>query len=77
MKPKPEYATPRKIMGEAVGKLKGMEQEVYYLTVRDGKSVKEVAEVLSMSERLVEAYRARAISWVEAYCKQAMAKGRL
>lgn len=77
MKRKPEYATPQKIMGEAVAKLKGMQQEIYYLTIRDGKSVAEVSEVLCLTVELVEAYKARAVKEVEAYCKRAMAKGRL
>lgn len=74
---KPEYATPRRIMGEAVEKLRGPEREVYFLTIRDGKSLDETAEVLGMSKRLAEAYQNRAIKFVEGYCKQAIAKGRL
>lgn len=74
---KPEYATPHRIMGEAVEKLRGPQREVYFLTIRDGKSLTEAAEVLGMSERLAKCYQDNAIKAVDAYCKQAIAKGRL
>lgn len=77
MKRKPEYPTPRKIMGEAVQRLKGPCREVYLMTVRDGKSIEDTAEVLSMSENLAKAYQDQAIKFVEGYCKQAITKGRL
>lgn len=64
-------------MGEAVARLKGMEQEIYFLTIRDGKSVSEVSEVLCLTEELVEAYKNKAVDAVAAYCKRAMAKGRI
>ncbi len=74
---KPEYATPHRIMGEAIERLHGPRREVYFLTIRDGKSLAETAEVLGMSERLAKCYQDHAIKFVEGYCKQAIAKGRV
>lgn len=74
---KPEYATPRRIMGEAIEKLKGCYKEVYLLVVRDEKSLEETALVLEMDECCAQKALDEAIESVRKYCKQAIAKGRL
>lgn len=74
---KPEYATPHRIMGEAVEKLKGYHKEVYLLMVRDEKALTEAALVLEMDELQTQKALDEAIEFVRKYCKQAIAKGRL
>lgn len=74
---KPEYATPHRIMGEAIEKLRGCHKEVYLLVVRDDKLLEEAALVLEMNEVQAQKVLNEAIESVRKYCKQAMVKGRL
>jgi len=74
---KPEYATPHRIMGEAIEKLQGCRKEVYLLVVRDEKSLEEAALVLEMDELRTQKMLDEAIEFVRKYCKQAIAKGRV
>lgn len=74
---KPEYATPHRIMGEAVAKLKGYHKEVYLLIVRDGKTPQDIAAIGELDEKQVVKLLDEAIKFVSTYCKQAIAKGRL
>lgn len=71
------YATPHRIMGEAVAKLKGYHKEVYLLVIRDGKTPREIADVGEMDEVQVLKLLDEAIEFVSVYCKAAMAKGRI
>lgn len=70
-------STPQLIMGEAIEHLQGRQREVYLLTMREDKSLSEVAEILSIEKASVQVYKSRAIKFIEAYCKAAMAKGRI
>lgn len=74
---KPEYATPHRIMGEAVAKLKGYHKEVYLLIVRDGKTTQEIAAIGEMDEKQVLKLLDEAVEFVSKYCRQAIAKGRI
>lgn len=64
-------------MGEAVEKLRGRQREVYFLTIRDGKSFEEAAEVLGIKAEEARKYQDEAVRFIEKYCKQAVAKGRI
>lgn len=78
MKPKkPEYATPHRIMGEAIERLRGRHKEAYLLMVRDEKSLEEAALVMELAEDVAQKTLDEAIALVSKYCKQAIAKGRL
>lgn len=74
---KPEYATPHRIMGEAIEKLRGYHKEVYLLVVRDEKTLEDAALVLEMNEVQTQKVLDEAIECVRKYCKQAIVKGRL
>ncbi len=65
------------IMGEAVEHLQGRQRDVYFLTVRQGVSLAKVAKLLDISKSAVQIYKVRAVSFVTAYCKQAIKNGRL
>ena len=80
MLPETEIAapsTPQLLMGEAVEHLQGRQREVYLLTMREGKSLAEVAEILRISKGTAQKFKERAIKFIESYCKQAIAKGRV
>lgn len=74
---KPEYATPHRIMGEAIERLRGYHKEVYLLMVRDQKTLEDAALVLEMDEVQTQKTLDEAIESVRKYCKQAMVKGRV
>jgi DNA-directed RNA polymerase specialized sigma24 family protein len=70
-------STPQLLMGEAVMHLQGRQREVYLLTMREGKSLAEAAEVLGIEKGSAQKYKERAIKFIEGYCKEAMARGRV
>jgi DNA-directed RNA polymerase specialized sigma24 family protein len=70
-------STPQLLMGEAVEHLQGRQKECYLLTMREGKSFSEAAEILGIGKGRVQQYRERAIKFLTQYCKAAMAKGRV
>lgn len=70
-------STPQLLMGEAVQHLQGRQREVYLLTMREDKSLAEVAEILSIEKGTAQKYRERAIKFIESYCRQAIARGRV
>lgn len=70
-------STPQLLMGEAIGHLQGRQKEVYFLTMREDKSLAEAAEILGIEKGTAQKYRERAIKFVEQYCKAAIAKGRV
>ena len=70
-------STPQLLMGEAVMHLQGRQREVYLLTMREDKSLAEVSEILSISKGTAQKYKERAIKFIESYCKQAIANGRV
>jgi len=70
-------STPQLLMGEAVEHLQGRQREVYLLTMREGKSLAEAAEILGISKGTAQRYKERAIRFIESYCRQAIAKGRV
>lgn len=72
-----EYATPHRIMGEAIERLRGYHKEVYLLVVRDQKTLEDTALVLEMDEIQAQKTLDEAIESVRKYCKQAMVKGRV
>lgn len=63
------------LMGEAINHLQGRQKAVYELTMRDGKSLAEVAEIFGVSKSAVQGYRERAIKFITAYCRAVIAKG--
>jgi DNA-directed RNA polymerase specialized sigma24 family protein len=70
-------STPQLIMGEAILHLQGRQKEVYLLTMREGKSLAEAAEVLGMAKGTAQKYKERAIKFIENWCRQAIEKGRV
>jgi DNA-directed RNA polymerase specialized sigma24 family protein len=70
-------STPQLLMGEAVEHLQGRQKEVYFLTMREGKSLAETADILSLSKGTAQKYKERAIKFVEGYCRQAIQRGRV
>lgn len=70
-------STPQLIFGEAVEHLQGRQREVYILTMREGKSLAEAAEVLKMAKGTAQKYKERAIKFIEKWCEAAIAKGRV
>jgi len=70
-------STPQLVMGEAVEHLQGRQKEVYFLTMREDKSLAEVAEILGIEKGSAQKYKERAIKFIAGYCKQAIKKGRV
>ena len=70
-------STPQMLMGEAIAHLQGRQKECYLLTMREGKSFSEAAEILSIGKGRVQQYRERAIRFIEQYCKAAINGGRV
>lgn len=70
-------STPQLLMGEAVDHLQGRQKECYLLTMREGKSFSEAAEILGIGKGRVQQYRERAIKFITQYCQAAMKKGRV
>lgn len=70
-------STPQLLMGEAIEHLQGRQREVYILTMREGKSLSEAAEILGIEKGSVQKYKERAIKFLTQYCRNAMAKGRV
>jgi DNA-directed RNA polymerase specialized sigma24 family protein len=70
-------STPQLLMGEAVAHLQGRQLQVYMLTMRDGKSLAETAEILDIEKGTAQKYKERAIKFIAAYCKQAIDRGRV
>jgi RNA polymerase sigma factor (sigma-70 family) len=70
-------STPQLLMGEAIEHLQGRQRECYFLTMREGKSFSETAEILGIGKGRVQQYRERAIKFITKWCEQQMAKGRV
>lgn len=70
-------STPQLLMGEAIEHLQGRQKETYFLTMREGKSLSEVAKILGISKSAAQIYKLRAIKFIELYCKEAIARGRV
>jgi len=70
-------STPHFLMGEAVAHLQGRQLEVYFLTMREGKSLAETAEILGIEKGSAQKYKERAIKFISQYCKAAMERGRI
>lgn len=70
-------STPQLLMGEAVMHLQGRQREVYLLTMREGKSLAEAAEVLGIEKGTAQKYRERAIKFISQFCKAAIERGRV
>lgn len=70
-------STPQLLMGESVEHLQGRQKEVYLLTMREGKSLADAAKILKISKGTAQVYKDRAIKFIEAYCRQAILKGRV
>jgi len=70
-------STPQYLMGEAVQHLQGRQRECYILTMREGKSFSEAAEILGIGKGRVQQYRTRAIKFISAYCEAAIKGGRV
>lgn len=70
-------STPQLLMGEAIEHLQGRQREVYMLTMREDKSLAEAAEILGIEKGTAQRYKERAIKFIESYCKEAIAKGRV
>lgn len=70
-------STPQLIMGEAISHLAGRQKEVYLLTMREGKSLAEVAEILGIEKGTAQKYRERAIKFIEGWCRAAIERGRV
>ena len=70
-------STPQFLMGEAVEHLQGRQREVYILTMRESKSLAEAAEILGLAKGTAQKFKERAIKFIEMYCRQAIAKGRV
>lgn len=70
-------STPQLLMGEAIMHLQGRQKEVYLLTMRDGKSLAEAAEVLGIEKGTAQRYRERAVKFLTVYCRAAVKAGRV
>lgn len=70
-------STPQLIMGEAVQHLQGRQKEIYLLSMREDKSLAEIAEILSISKGTAQTYKNRAIKFIQGYCQEAIKKGRV
>jgi DNA-directed RNA polymerase specialized sigma24 family protein len=70
-------STPQLIMGEAIEHLAGRQRECYLLTMREGKSLSEAAEVLGITKGSTQVYVNRAVKFIEGWCKQAIKGGRV
>lgn len=71
------HSNPQFLMGEAVEHLQGRQRECYILTMREGKSFSEAAEILGIGKGRVQQYRERAIKFIAQYCRAAIAAGRV
>jgi DNA-directed RNA polymerase specialized sigma24 family protein len=70
-------SNPQLLMGEAIQHLQGRQKECYLLTMREDKSLAEVAEILGISKGAVQIYRQRAVKFLTSYCKVAIKNGRV
>jgi DNA-directed RNA polymerase specialized sigma24 family protein len=70
-------STPQLLMGEAVEHLQGRQLEVYFLTMREGKSLAEAAEILGIEKGSAQRYKERAIKFILQYCQAAISRGRV
>lgn len=70
-------STPQLLMGEAIEHLQGRQKEVYFLTMREDKSLAEAAEILGIEKGTAQKYMERAINFIKDYCKAAIVKGRV
>lgn len=68
---------PQQLMAEAIDHLQGRQKEVYLLTMRSDRSLAEAGEILGITKAAVQNYKERAIKFITAYCKTAIAKGDL
>jgi DNA-directed RNA polymerase specialized sigma24 family protein len=69
--------TPQAIMAEAIEHLQGRQKEVYLLHMRCDKSLADIGSVLDISKGAAQTYLGRAVKFVEAYCHQAILRGRV
>lgn len=69
-----EMTRAQELMGEAVRHLQGRQKEVYWLTMRDGKSLSEVGKILNISKDTARDYKERAIKFIKAYCTTILKK---
>lgn len=60
------------LMGDAVEHLQGRQRDVYILTMRQGYSNQEAADILRISRNTVKEYRERAIKFVTAFCQNGL-----
>jgi RNA polymerase sigma factor (sigma-70 family) len=70
-------STPQLLLGEAIEHMQGRQKEVYLLTMREDKSLAEVAEILQISKGSVQVYQQRAIKFLTRYCREAIKRGRV
>lgn len=70
-------SNPQLLMGEAIAHLQGRQRECYILTMREGKSFSEAAEILGIGKGRVQQYRERAIKFITQYCNNAIKAGRV
>lgn len=70
-------STPQLLMGEAITHLQGRQKEVYLLTMREGRSLAEAAEVLKIEKGTAQKYKERAIKFISQYCEDAIKRGRV
>lgn len=69
--------TPQAIMAEAIEHLQGRQKEVYLMHMRCDCSLGDISTVLKISKGTVQVHLERAVKFVEAYCHQAILKGRV
>ncbi len=70
-------STPQLLLGEAIQHLQGRQKECYLLTMREGRSFSEAAEMLGIGKGRVQQYRDRAIKFLTQYCQNAIKAGRV
>lgn len=70
-------STPQLLLGEAIEHLQGRQKEVYFLTMREDKSLAEAAQILGIEKGSVQKYRERAVKFLTQYCETAIQKGRV
>jgi len=77
--PETENATPsipQLLMGEAIAHMQGRQKEVYLLTMREGKSLAETADILGIEKASAQVYKDRAVKFLMKYCQEAIRNGR-
>lgn len=69
--------SPQLLMGEAIEHLQGRQKEVYLLTMREGLSLAEVGDALSITKSTAQVHLDRAIKFITAYCEEGIKGGRV